>query len=84
MYSLLNTNLMTRRDERFGMDLLMTLHEEAFDALPEPYKADSCLEFWLNDRGVLYCAPKKDQEFALGRWHAYFDKEEAWKIQKSP
>lgn len=45
----------------------------AFAALPECYQADDCLNFWFDDDCVLRCAPKKDQEFAVGNWTAYFD-----------
>jgi len=48
---------------------------EAFATLPEAYQADSCLEFFIDDNDVsgvskdrLYCRPKADQEFALGKW----------------
>src|SRR3972149_2433857 len=45
---------------------------EAFAALPEAYQADSCLEFFVNDGGLL-CRPKPDQVFALGRWVSQYD-----------
>ena len=56
----------------------MTLNElekkfpEAFAALPEPYQADSCLEFGVDDFGILYARPIASQVAHLGNWTAHF------------
>lgn len=47
-------------------------HPEAFAALPDPYQADDCLVFELED-GKLLAYPKQDQIFALGHWVAYYN-----------
>jgi hypothetical protein len=44
----------------FGLDLLETNHPAAYAALPEPYKNDSCLVFFVDINGHL-CA-----EYDLG------------------
>lgn len=46
-------------------------YPDAFNALPEPYQNDDCLEFFI-DSGVLYSRPKKGQESILGNWVAEF------------
>ncbi len=45
---------------------------EPFAALPEPYQNDSCLDFAVDDQGVVSCYPAKGQEEILGRWTAYY------------
>lgn len=52
--------------------LLVTGYEEAYEALPEPYQADSCLVFWVED-SMLFCRPKDDQIAALGSWVCVFN-----------
>lgn len=55
---------------------LASKHPEAFKALPEAYQNDDVLEFSVDvDTGLLWCWPKEEQEFALGRWDACFDPE---------
>lgn len=50
----------------------------AFEALPEPYKNDSCLEFYVED-GTLFAKPVKGQEYALGNEVWFFDlHDEQW------
>lgn len=50
----------------------LTAHyPKAFEALPEVYRADNCLDFWEEEQ-VLWCAPKQDQEEILGQWKACF------------
>lgn len=64
------------------MDLtwLCKNHIVAYQALPTPYQNDNCLEFWWDKKEHrLKCQPKKDQEFALGTWIAYYDpKQDTW------
>lgn len=50
-------------------------HPEAFKALPEPYQNDNCLFFWVGKDNIIYCVPKKGQEFALGYWVYMYDAE---------
>ena len=47
-------------------------HPRAFDALPEPYQNDSCLEF-SDDNGILIAKPRPDQIGVLGDWTAVFN-----------
>ncbi len=42
-------------------------YPEAFNALPEPYQADDCLQYLIGDKTIA-CQPKPDQELALGRF----------------
>ena len=54
------------------------MYPEAFEALPEPYQNDSCLEFFL-DSDYLHCQPKHDQLAILGQWSCYYDPElQSW------
>ncbi len=46
--------------------------QDAWDALPEAYKADSCLVFRA-DNGTLVASPASGQEYTLGTWEAYWD-----------
>lgn len=46
---------------------------QAFAALPEPYQADSCLEFYIDCNSNICCAPKADQVNILGNWECMFD-----------
>lgn len=50
-----------------------TKFPEAFSALPEPYQADSCLEFYLDWNGNLCCSPKAEETPILGSWESLFD-----------
>lgn len=50
---------------------LANRYPEAFQALPEPYQADSCLRFWEDD-GTLYAEPLEDQVEILGDWRSRF------------
>lgn len=43
----------------------------AFYALPEPYQADSCLEFYV-ESGKLFAQPSKEERKVLGNWLASF------------
>lgn len=58
----------------FGDDpeSLLTEWKDAYELLPEPYKADSCLFFW-SEGGMLFCRPKDDEVQALGSWVCYFN-----------
>lgn len=47
-------------------------HPEAFNALPEPYQADSCLEFGTDEYG-LWCAPIESERAVLGDWECVFE-----------
>jgi hypothetical protein len=51
---------MPAREADFDLNTVMDLFPEAYEALPEPYKNDSCLTFFLDVNGNL-CA-----EFDLG------------------
>lgn len=53
---------------------------EAFNALPEPYQADSCLTFFWK-RGVLCAAPKDEERPILGNWICSWNGAE-WKDEK--
>jgi hypothetical protein len=53
---------------------LQTKHSEAFQALPEPYRNDNCLEFFVWEK-TLYAKPAKGQVEVLGNWVCYFDKD---------
>lgn len=58
-------------------------HSEAFEALPEAYRNDDCVEFFVWGKG-LYAKPAKGQVPALGNWLAYFDKDLGeWKTSQS-
>ncbi len=48
-------------------------YPQAFQALPESYQADSCLDFYQDCNYNLCCGPKEDQVSALGEWEAVFD-----------
>jgi hypothetical protein len=50
---------------------------EAFNALPEPYQADSCLEFFKDKDGFLWTQPKPEEVPYLGRWKAVFDHQQS-------
>jgi len=47
-------------------------YPEAFEALPEPYKADSCLIFNTKCDGTLFAFPASDQINVLGDWMSEF------------
>ncbi len=47
-------------------------YPQAFNALPEPYQADDCLEYQINGKHI-YCYPKLDQEPILGDWLCIYD-----------
>lgn len=52
-------------------------NRKAYDALPEPYRNDDCLEFFYKD-GELYAQPADGQSH-LGEWSAKFDaKQNKW------
>lgn len=51
---------------------LASKHPKAFDALPEPYQADSCLEFYESN-GRVFARPCVDQLSILGNWTAMFN-----------
>ena len=56
----------------------LKLPAAAFQALPEPYKNDSCLLFWIED-DLLLCRPLDDQVQILGGWVYYFcDENNEW------
>ncbi len=56
-------------------------YPEAFNALPEPYQADDCLEYQIIS-GLILCYPKSDQEIALGNWVAFFrPKNRTWEVK---
>lgn len=56
----------------FDNNWLIKNYKNAFNALPEPYQNDSCLEFWLQyDR--LYTQPKDAEKLVLGSWAARWD-----------
>ena len=55
---------------------------EAYDALPEAYKADSCLEFYLVN-GSLCCAPLENQIQALGAWECVWTGKVWYNIEPS-
>lgn len=48
------------------------LPDEAYDALPEPYKADSCVVYWEHN-GQWFAEPDEDQKPILGDWMAMYD-----------
>lgn len=52
---------------------LVIFHPKAFEALPEPYQSDSCLVFWEDSDGALWCAPTDDQEVVLGKWESIYN-----------
>jgi hypothetical protein len=61
-------------EQVYDINWLSREHPQAFNSLPEPYQADNCLVFWLDDQDFyLKCQPKEDQQFALGTWIAYYD-----------
>lgn len=51
-----------------NLNWLQENHPEAFEALPEPYKADSCLEFCTNMHGSVFSRPVGNQVEVLGDW----------------
>lgn len=53
---------------------LAEVYPSAFEALPEPYQADSCLLFWDED-GKVFTRPLDDQEHILGVWKCVFNPE---------
>jgi hypothetical protein len=65
------------RDMAGGENILMNIQQlekdfhDAYMALPEPYKCDSCLEFFKigeedQDDDILWARPVKGQEAAIG------------------
>ena len=48
---------------------------DAFSALPEPYQADSCLEFFLSSAGggTVFAKPKPEEIPVLGDWIAFYN-----------
>lgn len=62
-----------------NLSWLYNNHYEAFVALPGPYQADSCLDFF-EEMGSVYACPTDDQLSILGDWlMAYYPEEKAWK-----
>jgi len=50
-------------------------HYTAYKAMPDAYKGDNCLNIWIDTNdGFLKAAPKKDHEYLVGNWTAYYDK----------
>lgn len=54
------------------LNWLMKEHPDAYNALPEPYKNDSCLVFGVNEDGLVYAKAAPGQEYALGTDGWYF------------
>lgn len=49
---------------------LATYHEDAYSALPDPYRNDSCLEFWVWPDGVYCQATAADYPvIGISVWH---------------
>lgn len=58
-------------------------YPDAYEALPEPYQNDDCLEFSVKE-GKIYCEPAKGQEEWLGSWVAeYSSQSPCWKVSRS-
>lgn len=53
-------------------------YPEAWEALPECYRSDSCLEFYrMFD--ILFCKPTPEELPILGEWECYYsDRMRAW------
>ncbi len=49
---------------------------EAYNALPEPYQNDNCLDFRIYDNGTVIAMAKEGQEHALGTGSWQFDPDE--------
>lgn len=47
------------------------VNPKAFEALPEPYRADSCLEFYSRGEDW-FCRPIAGEEGNLGVWDSIF------------
>ncbi len=56
------------------MQALESEYPEAYKALPEPYQADSCLEFCIDGLELLaYAAQGQEQAIGETVWHFDFD-----------
>lgn len=56
---------------RSTLELAKT-HPDAWEALPNPYREDECLEYFEH-WGILFCRPKASEVQALGHWEAFFE-----------
>lgn len=54
---------MVSLDKDFGLMAVETHFPEAYEALPELYKDDSCLRFFLDVNGNLCAQNENDEEF---------------------
>lgn len=58
---------------------LLVSFPEAFNALPESYQSDSCLDFYFDCNKNLCCGPKREEVPVLGEWEAvYCTNEKTW------
>lgn len=52
---------------------------EAWKALPEPYREDSCLQFHKDNEDILWASPKESEIQILGDWEAMWNPERSAK-----
>jgi hypothetical protein len=50
-------------EKDFGLNELHTNYPEAYDALPDPYKNDSCLTFFIDVNNHLCAEDDGEQEY---------------------
>lgn len=56
-------------DISIPQDTVAEIYPEAFEALPEPYQNDHCLNFFVYD-GKLHCEP---DDAVVGDWESVYD-----------
>lgn len=59
------------RPEPFSTLELARRHRKAWEALPECYQADDCLEFY-EVAEILFAKPKPEEIPILGDWECFF------------
>jgi len=59
---------MKKTNETFSTAECSVICPRAFKDLPKAYQDDDVLEFWHDEKGILFCRPMKSQEFAIGKW----------------
>jgi len=58
---------------------LASVNREAWQALPQVYRDDDCLEFY-QFFDVFFCMPKPEELPILGQWECFYSKhEKVWK-----
>lgn len=62
---------------------LMASHPTEWEALPQVYRDDDCLEFY-EFYGILFCRPTSEEITILGGWECFYStSDKVWKDTKT-